>query len=321
MTTSPPAQGVRTDWSALPTQMRTTVESWLGEQVVEAKTQAGGFSPGVAARLRTASDRRVFLKAVGPEPNPDSARFHRREAIIAAALPATAPVPRLLWSFDEGEGGWVALLFEDIAGRQPHIPWRDAELDRVLSALEELAAALTPSPISEAIAGRLAEEGLFQRAWWGNILPDPPTTLDPWSRHHLSLLADLEGRARSAVDGDTLLHVDLRADNLLLTEDRVIVVDWPHARIGAAWVDPLFMAPSVAMQGGPDPATFFARLPACRAADPQAVTSVIALMAGFFTTLALQPPPPGLPTLRAFQDAQGRIARRWLAERLNLTWE
>jgi len=31
---------------------------------------------------------------------------------------------------------------------------------------------------------------------------------------------------------------------------------------------------------------------------------------------ALEPPPPGLPTLRAFQDAQGRAARRMLAERL-----
>lgn len=318
---SPLAQGVRPDWSALPLQIRTAVEGWLGEPVVEAVTQAGGFSPGVAARLRTTNGRRVFLKAVGPEPNPDSARFHRREAIIAAALPKAAPTPRLLWSFDEGEGGWIALAFEDIVGHQPHLPWQDAELDRVLDALSALAAALTPSPIPEAIAGRLADEGLFRRAWWGSITTEPPVALDGWSKRHLPLLAELESAASAAVDGDTLLHVDLRADNLLLTDDRVVVVDWPHARIGAAWVDPIFMAPSVAMQGGPDPATFFARLPACRAADPQAVTSVIALMAGFFTTLALQPPPPGLPTLRAFQDAQGRIARRWLAERLGLSWE
>jgi hypothetical protein len=29
---------------------------------------------------------------------------------------------------------------------------------------------------------------------------------------------------------------------------------------------------------------------------------------------ALRPPPPGLPTLREFQAAQGAVARRWLAE-------
>jgi hypothetical protein len=95
-----------------------------------------------------------------------------------------------------------------------------------------------------------------------------------------------------------------------------VVVDWPHARIGAAWVDIVFLAPSVAMQGGPDPATLFARHPASHTALPEAVTAVIALMAGFFTWSALQPPPPGLPTLRVFQEAQGSIARRWLAERI-----
>ena len=318
MSVPPPAQGVRLDWTALPAQVRAAVEGWLGETVVAAATQAGGFSPGVAARLRTQSGRRVFVKAVGPEPNPDSAGMHRREAIIAAALPATAPVSRLLWSYDEGEGGWVALVFEDIEGRQPHQPWQADELDLVIDALDALAMALTPSPIPEKIAGQLADTGLFRRAWWASVLPEPPPSLDPWSKRHLPLLAELESQAAAAAYGETLLQVDLRADNLLISEGRVIVVDWPHARIGAAWIDPLFMAPSVAMQGGPDPATFFARLPACRAADPLAVTSVVALMAGFFTTLALQPPPPGLPTLRAFQDAQGRTARQWLAERLGL---
>ena len=50
---------------------------------------------------------------------------HRREVVVAAALPDEAPVSRLLWSHDEGEGGWVVLLFEDIEGRNPTVPWRD----------------------------------------------------------------------------------------------------------------------------------------------------------------------------------------------------
>lgn len=35
--------------------------------------------------------------------------------------------------------------------------------------------------------------------------------------------------------GPTLLHSDLRADNLLLTPTRVVAVDWPWASVGAAW--------------------------------------------------------------------------------------
>jgi aminoglycoside phosphotransferase len=82
-----------------------------------------------------------FVKAVSAEPNPTSPAY---EARIVGALPATAPVPRLLWTYDDGD--WVLLVFEDVAGTHPAEPWRDDELARVLAAMAELAALLTPSP-------------------------------------------------------------------------------------------------------------------------------------------------------------------------------
>jgi hypothetical protein len=128
-------------------------------------------------------------------------------------------------------------------------------------------------------------------------------------------LIELEAAAPEAVAGDTLLNFDVRADNMLLTPERVWFLDWPLACVGAAWVDVLFFLPSVAMQGGPSPEAIVAHNPACRAADLAAITAAVASIAGFFTHRALQPPPPGLPTVRAFQAAQGAVARRWLEER------
>jgi hypothetical protein len=115
--------------------------------VVSATDQPLGFSPGAAARLRTAAGRRVFVKAAGPEPNELTPIAHRREAKVAAALPDEAPVPRLLRSHDEGEGGWVVLVFEDVEGRNPTVPWREDELGRTLDTLADLADLLTPSPL------------------------------------------------------------------------------------------------------------------------------------------------------------------------------
>jgi aminoglycoside phosphotransferase (APT) family kinase protein len=311
----PPASGSRLDWSALPRRVREAVESWLGEPVATAVTQTGGFSPGVAARLRTDSARRVFVKAIGPELNPDAPTFHRREARIAAALPADTPAPRLLWSHDEGDDGWVVLAYEDVEGQHPAQPWRADQLGRVLDAIRAMAAALTPSPVAPAVAGSV-ERWLESRGrGWRQLLDKRPAGLDEWSARYLPALADLEADAAQAAAGETLLHFDIRADNLLLTPDRVVVVDWPHARLGADWVDVVFFAPSVAMQGGPSPEELFARYLAGRTVDPAAVNAVIAAIAGFFTSQALQPPPPGLPTLRAFQEAQGAVARRWLVER------
>lgn len=310
----PPARGIRLDWSALPGDVRAAVEGWLGERVVAAMTQAGGFSPGVAARLVTAGGRRVFLKAVGPEPNAASPRIHRREIAIAEALPATAPVPRLLWSYDRA--GWVALLFEDIAGVQPQQPWRTDELARVLAALHDLATALTPSPVPESVAGRVDTWFLSHATWWERLRTSTPPALDPWAACHLMALATLAAGASAAAAGETLLHLDLRADNILLTPERVYIVDWPHAQIGAAWLDLAWMIPSIAMQGGPEPESVVAAHRALWEADPAALDAVIAAIAGYFTWSALQPPPPGLPTLRPFQDAQGVVARRWLARRM-----
>jgi hypothetical protein len=199
--TGPAAEGVRVAWPDVPQDVRAGVEQICGAPVLEARTQPGGFSPGVAARLRCADGGRYFVKAVSAEANAESPDMHRREARVLAAL-------------------------------------------------------------------------------------------------------------------DTMLHIDVRADNLLLAGGRVFVVDWPHACRGAAFVEPVLLAPSVAMQGGPAPSELLARSRAGGAAGRPAVAAVVCAMAGYLTERSLRPPPPGLPTVRAFQAAQGEIARRWLADLL-----
>jgi aminoglycoside phosphotransferase (APT) family kinase protein len=315
----PAASGQRIEWEALPEQVRAAVEGWLGSPIVSATTQPGGFSPGVASRLAAADGRRVFVKAVSATPNPDSPRFHRREARIAAALPVSAPVPRLLWTYDEGGDGWVVLVFEDVEGRHPQIPWQPDELDRMLEAMDALAVSLTPSPVSEAVADTATNWLQRHGQGWNRMLEDPLPGRDEWSIKHAVELARLEGKAPEAARGATLLHFDTRADNVLLTADRVYFVDWPHARLGQPWIDLVFAAPSIGMQGGPQPEELLARSAVARAANPDDITAFVAAMAGFFTFQSLLTPPPGLPTLRQFQAAQGDVARRWLDERTGLS--
>lgn len=318
---SPPtARGTRISWEDLPARLKAAIEAWLGEPVTMAKTQTGGMSPGLAARIETASGRQAFIKAVGPEPNVRSPEFYRREAEIAALLPASVPAPQLLWALDEGEGGWVVLALEDIDGRQPTLPWVPEELERVIACLIDLTTTLTPSPLSPEQAGSAESWGVVTGGWWARFAREDPALLDQldeWTRRHLDALAVLEANASSAAAGATLLHLDTRDDNLLLTPERVVVLDWTHARVGAPWLDIVLFAPSVAMQGGPDPETLIHRHPAVRAADPDAITAVVAAIAGSLTYGSLQPPPPGLPALPAFMAAQGIEARRWLRGRTN----
>ena len=200
-------------------------------------------------------------------------------------------------------------------GRNPAEPWRPDELDRILDALAALAGLLTPSPLPQTTVGSPGDWPIVAGGHWRKLQQERSARLDGWSLRHLDRLAALEAEAPAAASGETLLHLDLRADDMLLTTDRVVVVDWPHARVGALWVDLLFFAPSVAMQGGPPPEDLLSRTPHARQADTDAVTAVVAGIAGFFVREGMQPAPPGLPTLRAFQAAQGGMAREWLARR------
>ena len=111
--------------------------------------------------------------------------------------------------------------------------------------------------------------------------------VDPWAQRHLTELVALEAVSPDATTGTTLLHTDLRADNILLTPSRVYFVDWPWASRGAPWVDLAFMLPSIAMQRGPKPWEIVDNHPLGRTA-------------------------PGLPTVRAFQRDQGVPALEWL---------
>jgi aminoglycoside phosphotransferase (APT) family kinase protein len=279
-------------------------------------TQPGGFSPGVAARLTLADGRRVFVKAVSGRTNPDSPGMHRREARIAAALPASVPAPRFLDLYDDGD--WVALVFEDIDGTAPQTPWQQPELDRVLVAIGALSSTLTPAPIAVEPVSELMPyvfSGWQRLAASAESRQDDLRGVDPWAQRHLAELVALEAAAADAAAGTTLLHADLRADNILLTSSRVFFIDWPWASRGAAWVDLAFMLPSVAMQQGPKPWEIFDAHPLGRRAPAAAVTAVVAAAAGFMIRGSRLPPPAGLPTVRAFQRDQGVPALEWLRRR------
>ena len=312
--TGPAAEGVRVGWQEVPGPVREAIEGICGARVTQARTQAGGFSPGVAARVRCENGARFFVKAVSAEANPDSPGLHRQEGRVLGALePLIAsrdlPIPRLHGVVEQPP--WVALVLDDVAGRQQALPWRAAELTQVVAVLDDLADALTPAPVAvPAVAERLGGEFTGWRTLAASAGHD---RLDQWSRQHLEQLAGLEPAWAGHAAGDTLLHADIRADNLLIGDRGPVVVDWPWACRGAAFVDLVLFAPSVAMQGGPPPADLIALSRYGRAAGREALAALACGLAGYLTERALRPPPPGLPTVRAFQAAQGAVARRWLA--------
>jgi hypothetical protein len=312
------AGSTRLRWVELPPRVRTAAESALGAAVASDAVQPGGFSPGLASRLVLADGRRVFVKAINAERDPRAPGLYRREIEVMrslSALPTHLPAPRLLWSFDDGE--WVLLVLDDVEGRMPSEPWNQAELTQVLAALEQLAMALTPAPIA---AMSIVDDLVENYSSWQAIAADPglQNRLDPATRTVLPRLVALEAQWSDAARGQTLLHGDLRADNLLLTSDGVVAVDWPYAVTGAPWVDGLLLLVSVAATSGVDPEPLWRDFGPAAAAHPAGVNAVLAAAAGDWIYQGMLPPPPNLPTLRAHQQAKGGAALTWLYARTPL---
>jgi hypothetical protein len=306
----------RPTWPELPVAVRDAVEQRLGSHVTDWTSHDGGYSPGLASTLRT-GDGAVFVKAV-PVAEEFSARVYRQEVERSRVLPLGIPAPRARWLLEiPADGGWVAVAFDAVPGRAPVTPLVGADLDAVAG----LALELGSFEIEPGVVPELADE--LPHTCTVGLAESRPAELvrfDPWFAAHLDELAEIEQGAIDATRGNAVVHGDLRADNVVLVgpDDalRAVAVDWPYANRGAAFYNLVGMLPAVQAEGGPAPEDVLAHHPLPPGTDDDAVTAVLVALAGYFVASSLEPAPPGIPHLRAFQRAQGEQTIAWLRRRL-----
>ncbi|MBH5335267.1 aminoglycoside phosphotransferase family protein [Streptomyces pactum] len=310
---------MRPSWSELPTAVRETVAGHLGGPVVARPSAGGGFTSGYAAVLRGARAA-CFVKAVDVTANPVVADCYRREALINRALPAAVPAPRVRWC--EEPDGWLVLGFDAIGdGRMPATPWRPDELAAVLEAYAVTAEALSvPSGRLRDVGLRPVTDGDF--ADWRRRAAGGPDTvrLPGWvPAGKLDALAGLETDWRRAVAGDSVLHHDLRQDNVLLDpHGRAWICDWNWPCLGASWFD-LVLLLATAYADGHDATALFRAHPTARGVDDEQLDAALAALSGFFLASGAHPPADWSPYIRQHQTWCGEVTLRWLAERRG--WE
>lgn len=300
----------RMRWSELPAPVQARIATLAGGPVVAAENCAGGFSPGLAARLRLATGRRAFVKALDCAEWPSQGPIYQAEARVAAALPTAIAAPRLLGSHDDGR--WVLLAFECVPGTEPARPWRLADLDRVVMAAGQLAAAATRCQVE-------VPRDHPRLGGWAALAADEArraalVRCSPWAAARLPALADLEAAGLLAARGSSLVHFDMYAHNVLLTADGVFFVDWPHSRRGAPFVDLVILLASAAADGI-DPEPFLAASPLTAAVAPEEIDGLLAAHSGFCLFGALESPEPGLEPIYAVKLELGLAALGWLQRR------
>jgi hypothetical protein len=244
----------------------------------------------------------AFVKAGAEE---ITSEFLRDELRFYGAVEAPF-MPRLLGSDDADP---PLLVIEDLSAARWPPPWDDAAVAQVRDALAELWT--TPAP---GWVPRISDDREWLVGGWAAIGTDPQPflSLDLCSAEWLeTALPILRSASEGApIEGDALVHLDVRSDNLCLTDRGAVLVDWNFVHLGNPDLDLAAWASSLHLEGGPPPEAIVPDAPGLAAA-----------LAGFFAARAGLPPPPTAPDVRSFQLAQARIALPWACRQLDLEWD
>ena len=296
----------RLQWAHLPPAVRGLVERRCGSEVVDAASQDAGFTPGFASVLTCADGSKHFVKAASVKAQKVFAESYREEARKLAALPADAPAAPLLWVHDDED--WVVLGLEYVDGRPPRRPWRRDDLGVALTALDRAADVLTPPPTGLHLAGFAEEFAAFPGCWEQVSAANPGMA-------HAGEAAALAARFAEVTGGDTVVHTDVRDDNILLTPTGdAVLCDWNWPVVGAAWLDSVLLM--IGPRGdGLDVDAVLAETPLTRDVPAEHVDIAIALVTAYFLRQAAEPVPPTSPYIRDAQRWQGEVCWDWLCER------
>ncbi|UDY24813.1 phosphotransferase family protein [Nocardioides sp. Kera G14] len=299
---------MRLGWVHLPPHVRRQVEQRLGTTVVDSFSKDAGFTPGLASVLLCADGTRHFIKAASMKAQRYAAASYKEEARKARTLPPGLPAPRLRWTLGGGAGDeWIVLGFEYVDGRQPARPWSPDDLAAASDLMIRIAEQLTPAPGLG--IETFAEAFKDWPALWEKVAVDDAD---------YDFAVELEGlaaRFAEVTEGDTLVHADVRDDNLIVRPDgSMVLCDWNWPVRGAAWVDSLLLL--IGPRGdGLDVEAHIAAHPLLSSVDPEAIDIVLALMTGYYLYSAAQPPVSNSPWLREVTRWQGEVCWNWLYTR------
>lgn len=283
----------------LPHELSQRVERALGTHAVAARRVTRGFSQAGRFVLTLADGGACFLKQATCA---RTASWLRDEMRVYAALREDF-LPRVLCFDDDGER--PLLFLEDLSGAAWPPPWTPAQLGRLRAALAALSRTRAPAGVPDlpsvwagtpgwrevaADAGPLLSLGLCDEGWLRRALPVLAGAADP------GLLA-----------GDSLVHMDLRGDNLCFTAERTVFVDWNWACKGEPRMELALLAPSLHADGGPAPEEV---LPGA--------AGLAALVCGLLAARAGLPEESAPPGVRRERRRQLAVALPWAAAALGL---
>lgn len=336
----PSAREGKPPWRDVPPAVAAALERTLGAAITRAEIAWGGYSPSASFHLSLADGRQVFVKGTHPGQTSEGRLALLREIESYQALPVLKGLaPDYLGTLEAED--WSFLILEGVVGAQTALPWTPAKLDRLARSLVGFYEHARPATENwkrhqdhRPLGGDLTDPD----TGWLAIARAPeaqrdflslfadPAAARLWLARNLPRLAELQSAAGELSEPDpnraiSLIHLDLRSDNLLFRPDgSPVLLDWSFATKGPVVLDIVFLAPSVEGEGGPpadETVALFERAMGSKFLQRDQQIA-LAFAAGYFADKAHLPPPPGLPRLRWVQRLQLAVCLGWAADLIGL---
>lgn len=274
------------------------ISAATGKTVANMRTVQRGYS--LAQRIIVAfSDGTSLFAKIGT--NEFTSGWLRDEYRIYTSL--SGSFMPTCFGFD-GDGMNPILLLEDLSDAHWPPPWDEEQIQQVLASLEEVWQSSLPDLPLLSENSRLLDG-------WQRVAEAPRSFLsiglasDSWLEKALPRLLAID--APNVVQGDSLLHLDLRSDNMCLVGKRVLLIDWNGVCIGNRDFDLGAWLPSLEMEGGPAPESILPNR-----------GEIAGLLSGYFAARAGLEPIPDSPNVRTLQLTQLKSALPWAVRSLDL---
>ena len=251
------------------------VSRLAGSPVVELRRiKSGGYAAAFHAIAEFEDGSTAFVKAGAEEV---TSEFLREEIPVYRALQASF-MPALVGADEEMDP--PILVLEDLTHARWLPPWDNDSIAAVVRALDAVHSTEPPDWLPE-----IEDEREWLTGGWAEIERDPAPFLSlgdwshGWLRRHLPSLREAAESAPLA--GDSLVHLDVRSDNLCIADRGAVLFDWNLAHRGNPDLDLAAWASSLHLEGGPLPEVILPGAPELASA-----------LAGFFASRAGLPSPP-----------------------------
>ena len=257
-----------------------------------------GYTPAQRCVVSLSDGGSVFAKRAVDGVTAD---WLRKEHEMYQVLSGLRIAPELIgWI----EGDLPVLVLEDLSEAVWPPPWDRAQIESARAILAAVGNVVPPDGLPTFADSEEPNEG------WDSVLASPGQflALGLCDANWLDRVGpDLQAASAAApLTGSSLLHNDVRSDNLCIHRGSALLIDWNLACIGNPQSDAAFWIPSLAQECDTSPEDLMPECPA----------ELVSYVAGFFASRAGQPDIPHAPLVRRVQLQQLRVALPWAVRAL-----